>query len=127
MEKYERGEIARNVSLQEVAKRLKEDNEHLRGENEALKVEMKEIKAKLSAQVGIAPENNAVISKLDPLTPSATFESSPVGTSWKKRDGNVDAGSANEASVIGTRKRLKGTFHPRCILFYVTLNLVFVT
>ena len=44
VQSYEQGEIERNVALQNIAKRLKEENESLRAENAALKEELDHLK-----------------------------------------------------------------------------------
>ncbi len=45
VQSYEQGEIERNVALQNIAKKLKDENEQLRRENEALKDELQRLKS----------------------------------------------------------------------------------
>ncbi|GJJ09654.1 hypothetical protein Clacol_003878 [Clathrus columnatus] len=48
---YEQGEMERNVALQNIAKRLKEENESLRKENTALREELKKLRPDRSSSV----------------------------------------------------------------------------
>ncbi len=50
MQSYEQGEIERNVALQNIAKKLKDENEQLRRENEALKDELQRLKSERGSE-----------------------------------------------------------------------------
>ncbi|KAF8331373.1 uncharacterized protein EI90DRAFT_3016381 [Cantharellus anzutake] len=111
VEKYERGEIERNVALQTVAKQLKEENELLKAENALLKSENSCLKAQLAAKANNLFQNGGETSQQGQglAAPSIPSESSfSASTKRRKRRAN-DEISADGIPISETRKRSKST------------------
>ena len=62
---FEQGEVERNVALQAVSKRLKEENDTLRQENESLHAHVVQLEAQLA---GIKQQTENTVPELEPFT-----------------------------------------------------------
>ncbi|KAG5648078.1 hypothetical protein DXG03_007113 [Asterophora parasitica] len=90
VQQYEQGEIERNVALQNIAKRLKEENEALRAENALLKEKL----SKAGPAQAMVPENDKkrwredspfshpVTKRAKPTPPSPRVMASPLDISY---------------------------------------------
>ncbi|CAG8782150.1 538_t:CDS:1, partial [Acaulospora colombiana] len=92
VQQYEQGEIERSITLQNLGKRLKDENDLLRQENEQLKAENERLKAHLEA----------LKSDLDTSSPG-TEQLSVMNTPNEARGGKRDRNDRSPPS----RQRLK--------------------
>ncbi|KIY45494.1 hypothetical protein FISHEDRAFT_76673 [Fistulina hepatica ATCC 64428] len=90
---YEHGEIQRSVALQEIAKRLKEENENLRRENTTLLGRVAELEARLQSQI--------VVQHSPPDKPEKKRhrEATSANARKKQRTRPADASSQRSSSV----------------------------
>ncbi|EJD03895.1 uncharacterized protein FOMMEDRAFT_146032 [Fomitiporia mediterranea MF3/22] len=99
LQSYEQGEIERNVALQKISKRLKEENEQLRNENTSLKEEISRLKEQAAA------------SSAGPSTLSYLRDKEDGSRSLKRwRDGSVCSILSDDASIVlesANRKRFR--------------------
>ncbi|KAL5495195.1 hypothetical protein ACEPAI_658 [Sanghuangporus weigelae] len=106
VQSYEQGEIERNVALQQISKRLKEENEQLRTENISLKADIARLKEHVA-------NNSVTISSLP--THRDKSDRSKIQKRW--REDSSYSNSPNDTSIIqepAVRKRFRpGTESPR--------------
>lgn len=105
VQSYEQGEIERNVALQQIAKRLKEENEQLKTENASLKEEITRLKDRVASA-------SASTSSL------STHDKSDRGKAQKRwREDSACSNAQNDTSIVlepAFRKRFRpGTESPR--------------
>ncbi|KAJ1301419.1 hypothetical protein OPQ81_008679 [Rhizoctonia solani] len=90
---YEQGEIERNVALQNVAKKLKEDNERLKSENEKLREESGKVREEnLSIRNRfreLQEEYLAYRRKMEPDVPHLDLESAIITRKRSRADSNA--------------------------------------
>ncbi|CAE6437845.1 unnamed protein product [Rhizoctonia solani] len=90
---YEQGEIERNVALQNVAKKLKEDNERLKSENEKLREESGKVREEnLSVRNRLRElqeEYLAYRRKMEPNAPHLDLESAVTTRKRSRADSNA--------------------------------------
>ncbi|KAL5534174.1 hypothetical protein ACEPAG_636 [Sanghuangporus baumii] len=105
VQSYEQGEIERNVALQQISKRLKEENEQLRTENISLKAEIARLKERVT-------NNSVAVSSLP--THRDKSDRNKIQKRW--REESSYSNSPNDTSVLQepvVRKRFRpGTESP---------------
>lgn len=105
MQQFEQGEIERNVALQQVAKRLKEENEQLKSENGTLKDEIATLKQRLAETAQVSLPTTGV-TKIQ----STRLESTQRSKRW--RDESLSSLATDDTGVFLEDPNARKRFRP---------------